>query len=138
MSYITREEIQNEIPALHLTEALDDDRDGVEDAGLFDALVAQASLQVDSYLASVFTVPFTGTTIPSTVRQAAYLFLGELIYARRPHVSAKNPFTDRADAMRKRLELIGTGKIAMDYATTPSQSPGAAITEAPSIDATLR
>ena len=49
MSYVTRADIEAEIDSYHLTAALDDNKDGVEDAGLFDALAAATEAQVSAH-----------------------------------------------------------------------------------------
>jgi phage gp36-like protein len=136
MPYVTRAEIETAIAPIHLIAALDDDGDGAEDTGLFDSVVAMASVEIDGLLAGRYSVPFTGT-IPAVVRQAAFLFVGEAIYARR-QLTDKNPFAKRATEMRERLGKIGAGEMTLDIAQEASITPGALVTQTPAIDDSLR
>jgi phage gp36-like protein len=136
MSYTTETKIQTLIPAAHLTDALDDDRDGLADDGLLDTIIATAANAVDAYLSGLYTVPFS--TPPAVVQEAALIFCCEAIYARRLTEADKNPFTARANVWRDRLQKIGAGLLPLDAATAKPNTPGAVITEAVSVDETLR
>lgn len=136
MSYTTQTEIEKLIPPQHLNDALDDDRDGAADDGALDSLIAVAANAVDAYLAGLYTVPFE--TPGAVVKEACLIFACEAVYARRLGLNEKNPFTDRADAWRKRLEKIGAGELPLDAAEEKPNTPGAAVTEDVSLDDTLR
>lgn len=135
MSYTTQSEIETKIPAPHLVDALDDDRDGSPDEGVLAAIIESASNAVDAYLAGLFTVPFD--PVPAPCREAAFVFACETIYDRR-QILEKNPFKDRAEFWRKRLEAIGKGEIPLDAATEKEFTPGAAITENVAVDESMR
>jgi hypothetical protein len=136
MPYVTQAQIQTAIPAPHLNDALDDDRDGLADAGLLDLVIAKASQAVDAALSGIFDVPFTDPA-PAAVAEAAFIFSCELVYDRRQIVE-KNPFKDRADDWRGRLEKIGKGDLPLDATLERNFSPGAAVTENVSVDGTMR
>lgn len=112
MPYVTRDQITTQIPAPLLADALDDNRDGAEDDGLFDNIVAQSSTDVDAFLAGVFTTPFTDP-VPAQVNSAAFAFVCEAIYSRRP-VDGKNPWQAAAQKWRERLEKIGNRELPLD------------------------
>jgi hypothetical protein len=135
MSYVTRAEIETEVPAGHLADALDDDRDGAEDAGLFDALVAQAAQAVDALLSGTYTVPFLDPA-PPPVREAAFAFLGERIYARR-EMAEKNPFSERAKYWRERLALAGQGKLPLSAGEARLVPPGVAVVNTAEVNGTM-
>jgi phage gp36-like protein len=141
--YVTRQEIETEIPPAYVIEALDDNADGVEDSGLFENLVAMASQDVDAALAGRYATPFADPA-PAPVRAAAYCFLGERLYTRRERTGDKNPFEKRADGWRKKLELYAKGDLHLDLAVqaqlpdVAGKPAGAAVTEAASIDDSLR
>ena len=134
MAYTTQSEIETKIPATHLVDALDDDGDGTADSGVLTSVIESAGNAVDAYLAGLFTVPFV--TVPAPCREAAFVFACETIYDRR-QIFDKNPFRDRADFWRKRLEAIGKGEIPLDASQEKAYAPGAAITEDVSIDETM-
>lgn len=136
MPYTTQSKIETLIPPQHLSDALDDDRDGSADAGLLDTIIATADNAVDAFLAGLFTVPFANP--PAVVQEASLVFACELIYARRLAPEEKNPFTVRASAWRVRLQNIGEGKLPLDAASTKAAGIGAVVTEPTSIDSSLR
>lgn len=134
MPYTTQSEIETKIPATHLVDALDDDGDGTADEGVLTAIIESAGNAVDAYLAGLYAVPFA--TVPAPAREAAFVFACETIYDRR-QILDKNPFKDRADFWRKRLEAIGKGEIPLDASQAKSYTPGAAITEDVSLDGSM-
>ncbi|MBU4460298.1 MAG: DUF1320 domain-containing protein, partial [Verrucomicrobia bacterium] len=73
MPYVTKADLEGLIPPQFITEALDDDGDGVEDAGLWDKVAAQAGEAVDALLGQRFEVPFAAP-VPPLVSQAAKIF----------------------------------------------------------------
>lgn len=135
MSYVTQAQIETELPPLHLNDALDDDADGVADSGLLDAIISRAEQAVDAFLGGIFVVPFT--TPPAVVKEAAFVFACEAIYNRR-QILEKNPYKERADYWRTRLEKIGNGELPLDAATPKEVAPGVAITEDAAVDDTTR
>lgn len=137
MPYTSASQIAAAIPGPALTDALDDDRDQVADPGLLDTIIAQASQTVDAFLASIYDVPFADPA-PAPVKEAAFVFACELIYARRERTGDENPFTKRANAMRDLLKQIGSGKQPLAGATPRSFTPGAAITECISVNGSMR
>jgi phage gp36-like protein len=135
MSYCTQAQIETAIPATHLNDALDDDRDGAADADVLANIISSAEQAVDSFLAGLFAVPFI--TPPAPVKEAAFVFACERIYDRR-QILEKNPFKDRADFWRKRLEQIGAGELPLDSATDAAFTPGAVVTENAVVNGTMR
>lgn len=136
MSYVTQSRIQTVIPAPHLNDALDDDRDGMADSGVLDEIIAAASQAVDALLAPRYAVPFEDPA-PALVAEGAFIFACELIYDRR-QITDKNPFKERADKLRTRLDGIGKGEGELDAALPHAVIPGAAITEDVSVNDTMR
>lgn len=136
MSYVTQNQIETAIPAQHLVDALDDDRDQVADAGKLDEVIAAASQQVDSYLESRYTVPFT--TVPKKVAEAAFTFTCELLYQRRGLFGDDNPWFKRAEAWRELLKKIGEGEGQITAGEGQAFTPGAAVTEDTVINDSMR
>jgi phage gp36-like protein len=137
MAYTTRDKIEAVIPGPLLIEALDDDRDGQEDDGAFDALVATASMAVDGYLAGRYTVPFPDPA-PSIVQLAAFIFVCEIVYDRRELNGDKNPFGKRASDMRDLLKKIANQDMPLDAAQTSAFTRGAVVTDDVGLDSTLK
>lgn len=127
MAYVTLSALEADIPREYLIEALDDDGDGVEDAGT--AVLDAASEKVDGYLAGRYTVPFA-SPYPSLVKRAAYVFAAESIYRRRGIPDEKNPWAKEAGKLMAKLELISQGKLSLDIAAAPGRSSGDVIGEA--------
>ena len=133
MPYTTRAIIETRIPAALLLEALDDNADGLEDEGAFDALVASASAEVDGYLSGLFTVPFA-EPIPSKVAVATAAFVCELVYQRRNVPADKNPFATMANWWREHLQKVGNRELPFDAAKDKAFTPGASIVQNVSVD----
>lgn len=111
MAYHTRAAIEADIPPSFLLDALDDDRDTVEDAGLYDQIAENASEAVDAYLSARVETPITGTP-PALAARASRIFCLEALYARRGFTAKTdppNPWAGLADAMRARLTRIADG-----------------------------
>lgn len=109
MPYILKAEIEADIPPQFLLEALDDDNDGNEDAGLWDKIEASAAEAVDGVLGQRYAVPFTAP-LPAVVKNAARVFILEKLYARRGTKTEDNPWTSQANKLRAKLDLIADGE----------------------------
>lgn len=136
-AYVTREQLETEIPPKHLADAVDDDAEGGADTDRFEAIAQQASDDVDGYLSSIYPTPFS-EPIPAAVKAAAFVFTGERLYARRGVSADDNPFTKRANDWREKLTKTGAGELPLDANIVKAFTPGAAITEPSAIDSTTR
>lgn len=129
MSYISQADLSAEIPADFVTQALDDDADGVPDAGVWELVAAAVDRSVDAYLGRRYAVPLTMSPLPAVVAQAALVFACELLHQRRGMSGEKNPYTKRADAWRKTLERIASGEESLTVTTAPTRPPVSIISE---------
>lgn len=111
MPYATRQDLEDLIPAPDVTAALDDDGDGVEDAGIYDRLADGADRKVNSYLQGRYghLMPWAGSP-PDLCRTAAAAFLAEGLYHRRPGADAPQKIKDAAKEARDALRDIQKGK----------------------------
>lgn len=128
MPYVQQADVSVDIPPSFIVEALDDDGDGVADVGLWDQVAAAASTAVDSRLGQRYATPFV-SPIPAIVTEAARIFASEMLYNRRGVAKDKNPFTEAADALREKLDLIGQGKQPLTPAIQRQQPSASVITE---------
>lgn len=129
MPYITQDDLSPEIPADFVTQALDDDADGVADDGVWDLVSAAVDRAIDSYLGRRYAVPITLDPLPAIIPQAAVIFACELLHQRRGQHGDKNPFTKRANGWRESLERIATGKESLSLSTAPVRPPISVISE---------
>lgn len=109
MAYFTQEDLTALIPASWLTEALDDDADGSEDA--FAAVQQLAEDEVNGELGRLYPVPFDTTGKPgleSFVRALCIHIAAEIVYERRGKELPESRAKKLAE-MRKRLAAIGNG-----------------------------
>ena len=118
MSYIQKSDLDGKVPASMLLQALDDNNDGVEDDGIWDSVVRGVQDAIDGFLEANFTVPLE-EPLPAIVREAAKILTAEAVYMRRGLSGDQNPWIKQADAMRTRLEAIGSGEKQL----TPEQDP---------------
>jgi phage gp36-like protein len=126
--YCDRTRVEKIVGPENFALLLADDKDGVEDAGLFDVIGQDASDQVDGYLGGKYEVPFSGT-VPAFVKRCVTVFACETLYKRRGISRDANPWTTDADALRKRLERISEGTEKLDLASDASGSAVEAQTE---------
>lgn len=117
MAYTSQAEIEALLPPAFLTEALDDDRDASADSGLLDAVIQAAGDEIDGLLSPSYDVPFTDTPLPALVRSAARILTCEALWLRRGHSGDANPWTSRANDVRRRLEDAGRGDVALTATT---------------------
>jgi phage gp36-like protein len=127
-AYITIEDLAGEIPDAFLVEALDDNGDGLADAGAFDTIALKASGDVDALLSGRYSVPFTGT-IPALVKQAARVFVLEMLYKKRGVADNANPWSTRANQLRSQLAAIANGTGSLDIKIPRAKPSGTVITE---------
>lgn len=110
MGYVVRADIEAEFDDLHLLQALDDDGDGTEDAGLFNSLSASVDALVSSHADMVSQLGLP--TLPATfLRYCARIFMCALLIRRRGAVDEMNPFATPEKEIRSRLERIESGEI---------------------------
>ena len=128
MSYTSRAAIEAIIPSEFIAEALDDDNDGAEDAGLFDKVLTQAELSVDAYLQGRYTTPISAP-IPAVVSEASRTFFCEMLHDRRGHHGESNPFTEKADGLRMLLGKIGSGMLQLTAESQAAKPPVSVITQ---------
>ena len=128
MAYISQSDLEAHIPPQFIVEALDDDRDGVADSGLWEKLAAAVDRAINSRLAPRFSVPFAAP-VPDLVAEAALVFAGEMVFRRRGVADEANPWAEQAGAMRTRLERIGRGDEELTAGTTAARPGGAIIGE---------
>lgn len=128
MPYITQPEIAADLPPQHLIEALDDDGDGIADAGLFSQIEAAAAKEIDGLLGARYATPFA-PPVPAVVASAARFFVLEKLYQRRGIASEQNPYTRQAAAMRSRLGRIGQGEEPLTPEFVRTRPPVSVVTE---------
>lgn len=124
-AYHTRASVAGSIPPAFLLEALDDDRDGEEDAGLYDVIAENASNEVDAFLAARISTPMA-TPVPLAV-QASRVFCLETLYARRGYTEKTdppNPWAAQAKELRTRLGRIASGEepLEVDKSAAPIEA----------------
>jgi phage gp36-like protein len=133
MPYVLPIEVTSEIPAPVLRDALDDEGDGQEHPEVLAAVIANASQEVDGYLAGLFTVPFADPA-PAKVRAAALAFTVERIYSRREKELPKR-WQQQAKFWRDHLQAVGNRELPFDAAVVKAFVPGAAVTSPLSMNA---
>jgi len=128
MAYaVSQADLSAIVPPQYIVAALDDDGDGVADAGLWDTVSLEADRQINSRLAPRFSTPLN--PVPDVILEAKRIFLAEMMYLRRGVSGDANPWGKQADAMRKRLESIGRGDEDLTPGATSAKTAGALISE---------
>lgn len=120
--YVRKEDIvPREVPEAFFIEHLDDDGDGAEDPGIWNAVADGASRTCDDLLSRRYLTPFS--VIPPLVRQAASIFALESLHNRRGRYGDENPYSKRADKFRAQLNDIAGGNGSLEAAS--ETAPGA-------------
>lgn len=128
MPYVAQADLGTLIPPEQVIEALDDDGDGLADAGRWGEVAADASEAVDAYLERRYSLPLP-EPVPAIVSQAARIFAAEILHQRRGLHGDKNPLTKRADDFRRRLDRIARGEDALSFTAEAGAPPISIVTE---------
>jgi phage gp36-like protein len=113
------------MPAKRLLDALDDDRDGIPDTGVFDAIAAAVDAAIDGPLSQRYTRPLS--PVPSLVTAMALTLFAEALYLRAGFAADQNPFTAPAKEARAKLDAIA--KREQDLTSVSATSSATAFTE---------
>ena len=111
-AYFSLGDLQGIVPNAFLTEALDDDLDGVVDDDVFAQLQTDASDSVHAALGGRYTTPFS-PIVPAIVRESAKVFAANQLYTRRGK-EAPATLVKRAEQLREQLVEIGKGAMPLD------------------------
>lgn len=125
--YTTLDQVQALIPGEFLTQALDDNGDGVIDA--WDAVSAAVDLRINGILGGRYAVPFS--PVPPVVADAAVILACEMCYGRRGVAAKDNPFSAQADQTRKTLAEIAAGDLPL-FPGVERKEPSVSIITEPS------
>lgn len=126
--YVLMGDMTGLIPADFLTQALDDDSDGVADSVVWDGIVTRVGLEIDGYLGGRYATPFE-SPLPSFVRSMAPVLAAYELYRRRGKSDEENPFSGDKKRYAKLLEEIGTGKKSLEVGSAPASAPAVIISE---------
>jgi hypothetical protein len=120
MAYVAQADLAGLIPATDITEALDDDNDGVADAAAWAQVLALVSSEIDQALVS------GGYDAPYPEPYPARILAVNELWLRRG--VADHPRKNEVIAVRNDLTRLAKGTIKL-VATTATTEGGSAITE---------
>ena len=127
-NYVEMTDLVGLLPPVHITEALDDDNDGVADAAAWASVQDTVSRDIDGRLGQRYTTPFQ-YPFPAVVVSAARILALEALYGRRGQKDDKNPYGKQADTQRTKLDAIGAGTQPLQPGTKRAEPSATAITE---------
>jgi len=114
ITYTSIDQIKSKLPFDFMVDSLDDNRDGMIDDDVWQAVAEDAAVTIDGQLGQRYAVPFDISDLPAIVRDASKTLILETLYIRRGYADReKNPFRDAADRIRKTLAAIGNGDIPL-------------------------
>lgn len=122
MAYTTQAKIEALIPPAFLVDALDDDRDGVADAGVLDAVIAAGDTRIDGYLGQRYETPLS--PVPALVADASLTFALAALYRRRSVADEANPWAEREKTMEAKLGRIGAGDEPLTFEAPEAKPKG--------------
>jgi len=126
--YVELKQLDGLIPHNLIVEALDDNKDGEIDEAAWNAVVAAVDASIDGPLSARYAVPLA-LPFPPVVRDGSIILTCEALYLRRGVIPEQNPFLSRANAIRARLDKIGSGEIALTPTSVKGSPSGAVICE---------
>jgi hypothetical protein len=127
--YTTFDEVAAYLPAPFLSEATDDDGNGVPE--MFQDVADVASAFVNGKLSTAYAVPLVGPLITSFIRSVTTLYAAKVCFGRRG-MSEAFPYHEELANLLKQLDLVATGKLPLvpsgaTGAGTPAGAGGAVI-----------
>lgn len=105
-----------------MTQALDDNGDGQEDAGVFDAIALGVQEDIDGPLGSVYRVPFA-VPLPSIIHSIAKVLTCEALFKRRQVPDNLNPWVKPASDARATIKRLVVGDEFLPGLTKTSPAP---------------
>ncbi|MCK9193865.1 MAG: DUF1320 family protein [Nevskia sp.] len=114
MSYATREDYISRFGATELLQLVDRDRDGLEDAGVLDNAIADASAEIDTYLVSRYALPLI--PIPPVLVRVCCDITRYRLFDDRALDEVRNRYTDAV----KYLTNIANGTIKLGLDPSPA------------------
>lgn len=119
--YCTRQNYLDEFGAGELLQALDRDRDGIEDAGVFDDMQLRAAGEIEARLALRYTLPLP--LVPDNLRRIALDIVRYRIHAHLDFDAVRDIRARYQDA-RRDLDDLASGRAQLDLPPVPGEQPG--------------
>jgi phage gp36-like protein len=117
MAYCAYADIKKNLPEETLVQLTDDEGVGTVNQVRISEAIAQADAEINSYLGTKYTVPFTAP-IPDIVKQLSIKMSIYHLYSRRMEEIPKTR-VDRYNNSLRILEKIAAGSISIGAATEP-------------------
>jgi phage gp36-like protein len=119
MAYSAQSDVQNAVGGLaNLTSLCDYDGDGVADAGVVNAAIAEADGLINSYIGKRFAVPIA--TVPATITTLSARIAARVLRRNRMVTMPDDADADKAD--RKWLEQLAAGEVLPGAEPLPPKS----------------
>ena len=113
MPYIVQSDLTPLIPEDWVGQALDDNDDGGEDAGLFTSIREAAEEAVNDVLSATYTVPIASPENYPTIKRATRYEAARICYERRGFKDEKFPHFKTWKMIWDKLEKIGAGDLPL-------------------------
>lgn len=127
--YITQLELTSFMPLKQIQEACQDRSGEQSPEEVWQSLCQAVSDEIDGLMAPRYARPFPEPAHPTLKTAARWLML-EFLYVRRGVMADANPATSKADAARKSLRDIGSGRILLDVSGPLPAQPAASVAPA--------
>jgi phage gp36-like protein len=127
MGYTSQADLIAFLQAVKVTQALDDQDVGVADAALFAAIQTAVDNEIHGYLEGRYICPINPA--PALVKDAELVLEAELLWTRRGFTEQNNPWSDRANKIRDRLEQIRNGDAPLSRSASLGLDAGGIVSE---------
>lgn len=128
-AYVTQLELTSIMPLEDIRDACADGAGEQTPEEVWDSICQSVSEEIDGLLAPRYTHPFPDPVHPRLKTAARWITL-ETLFFRRRMMGDANPATVKADAERKALREIGTGKVLLDATAPLPQAPAPSVAAA--------
>lgn len=119
--YTKKEDIYALIPQNMVQEALTDKNGTFTEDEVFAELQETIADEIHWRISPKVKVPFL-SEIPAIIKRAALIFSCEAIFERRKVAPKDNPFFEKAEHLREKLDAIGSGKAPISVGLSKSKS----------------
>lgn len=128
MGYTTQADLVALLEEAKVSQGLDDRNEEAADPALFAIIQTAVDNEIHGYLEGRYPVPLRAP-VPALIKDAELVLEAELLWARRGNAGLNNPWTERANRLRDRLNDVSIGKAPLSLASSQGVVAGEVISE---------
>jgi phage gp36-like protein len=129
MSYAIKSDLETRFGADEILQLADRDGSGVVDVGVIEAALADADVEIDGYLAVLYTLPLT--PVPELVKRLSCDIARYRLWKDRASEQVRKGYEDSIDTLKRisagtvRIVIVSTG---VEPSSKTAATPGSRVT----------